>query len=100
MAIDAHANEREVPLWLANNGASTLRNYGGGRISPEHLARLAAVPFCRDDGLRFFLHARVDLDVPLAEQEPEGRLWMREPLLAHWHGVRLRRFISPGPTPA
>src|SRR5262245_49038737 len=57
MAIDAHASERAMPLWLANNGASTLRNYGGGRISDEHLAWLAALPFCHDDGLRFFVRS-------------------------------------------
>ncbi len=65
MAIDAHGSDRAVPLWLANNGASTLRNYGG-RISQEHLAWLAALPFCHDDGLRFFVHAGIDLAVPLA----------------------------------
>jgi serine/threonine protein phosphatase 1 len=99
MAIDAHANERAVPLWLANNGASTLRNYGGGRISPEHLAWLAALPFCHDDGLRFFVHAGVDLDVPIAEQEPEVMLWMREPFLTYCDEVDCGRFIVHGHTP-
>src|SRR6266511_2978584 len=60
MAIDAHGSDRAVPLWLANNGASTLRNYGG-RISQEHLAWLAALPFCHDDGLRFFVHGHTPL---------------------------------------
>jgi len=69
MAIDAHGSDRAVPLWLANNGASTLRNYGG-RISPEHLAWLAALPFCHDDGLRFFVHPGDHLAFPPAEQEP------------------------------
>src|SRR6516162_4254429 len=70
MAIDAHASDRAMPLWLANNGASTLRNYGGGRMSDEHLAWLAALPFCHDDGLRFFVHAGVDLDAPLDRARP------------------------------
>src|SRR5262249_57488641 len=44
MAIDAHASDRAVPLWLANSGASTLRNYGGGRLSAGHPPRLAPPP--------------------------------------------------------
>ena len=99
MAIDAHASEHAVPLWLANNGASTLRNYGGGRIAPEHLNWLGALPFCHDDGLRFFVHAGVDLDVPLAEQEPEVMLWMREPFLTYCDEVDYGRFIVHGHTP-
>jgi len=99
MAIDAHANERAVSLWLANNGASTLRNYGGGRISDEHLAWLAALPFWHDDGLRFFVHAGIDLDLPLAEQEPEVMVWMREPFLTDCDEVDCGRFIVHGHTP-
>ena len=98
MAIDAHGSDRAVPLWLANNGASTLRNYGGP-ISPEHLAWLSALPFCHDDGLRFFVHAGVDLDVPLAAQEPEVMLWMREPFLTYCDEVDCGRFIVHGHTP-
>jgi serine/threonine protein phosphatase 1 len=98
MAIDAHASARAVPLWLANNGASTLRNYGGP-ISQEHLAWLAALPFCHDDGMRFFVHAGIDLAVPLEQQEPEVMLWMREPFLSECDGVDCSRFIVHGHTP-
>ena len=99
MAIDAHASDRAMPLWLANNGATTLRNYGGGRISDEHLAWLTALPFCHDDGLRFFVHAGIDLTVPLNEQEPEVMLWMREPFLTYCDEVDCGRFIVHGHTP-
>jgi serine/threonine protein phosphatase 1 len=99
MAIDAHASDRAMPLWLANNGASTLRNYDGGRISDEHLAWLTALPFCHDDGLRFFVHAGVDLDVPLDQQEPKVMLWMREPFLTYCDEVDCGRLIVHGHTP-
>src|SRR6516165_9161514 len=69
MAIDAHASARAMPLWLANNAASTLRNYGGGRISDEHLAWLTALPFCHDDGLRLFVHGHT----PLRTGKPDLR---------------------------
>jgi len=99
MAIDAHARVRAVPLWLANNALSTLRNYDGKRISPEHLAWLNALPFCHDDGLRFFVHAGIDLTVPLAAQAPEVMVWMREPFLSGCDAVDCGRFIVHGHTP-
>ena len=99
MAIDAHASDRAVPLWLANSGASTLRNYEDGRISDEHLAWLTALPFCHDDGLRFFVHAGVDLDAPLDRQEPEVMLWMREPFLTYCDEIDRGRLIVHGHTP-
>jgi serine/threonine protein phosphatase 1 len=99
MAIDAHARVRAIPLWLANNALSTLRNYDGKRISPEHLAWLNALPFCHDDGLRFFVHAGIDLTVPLAAQEPEVMVWMREPFLSECDAVDCGRFIVHGHTP-
>jgi Calcineurin-like phosphoesterase len=99
MAVDAHASARAVPLWLANNALSTLRNYDGRRISPEHLAWLNALPFCHDDGLRFFVHAGIDLTMPLAAQAPEVMVWMREPFLSECDAVDCGRFIVHGHTP-
>ncbi|TMJ41818.1 MAG: serine/threonine protein phosphatase [Alphaproteobacteria bacterium] len=60
---------------------------------------LGALPLCHDDGLRFFVHAGVDLDVPLAEQAPEVMLWMREPFLTYCDEVDCGRFIVHGHTP-
>ncbi|MBV8800081.1 MAG: serine/threonine protein phosphatase [Alphaproteobacteria bacterium] len=99
MAVDAHASVRAVPLWLANNALSTLRNYDGRRISPEHLAWLNALPFSHDDGLRFFVHAGIDPSVPLAAQAPEVMLWTREPFLSECDTVDCGRFIVHGHTP-
>jgi serine/threonine protein phosphatase 1 len=101
LALDAHADQRAMPAWLGNNGATTQRNYWrtGGRISPAHLAWLAALPLCHDDGLRFFVHAGVDLDLPLHEQEPDVMLWMREPFLSRSDEVDCSRFVVHGHTP-
>jgi serine/threonine protein phosphatase 1 len=101
LALDAHADQRAMPAWLRNNGATTQRNYWrtGGRISPAHLVWLAALPLCHDDRLRFFVHAGVDLDVPLHEQEPDVMLWMREPFLSRSDEVDCGRFIVHGHTP-
>jgi Calcineurin-like phosphoesterase len=101
MAIMAHADARAMPLWLANSGATTQRNYPetGGRIADAHLAWLAALPFCHDDGLRFFVHAGIDLSVPLEAQEGEVMLWMREPFLSECDHVDCGRFVVHGHTP-
>jgi len=101
MAIAAHDDERAMPLWLQNSGDTTLRNYGRGtgRIAPDHLAWLRALPFCHDDGLRFFVHAGVDLSVPLDRQEGEVMVWMREPFLTDSDRVDCGRFIVHGHTP-
>jgi Calcineurin-like phosphoesterase len=101
MAIMAHADLRAMPLWLANSGATTQRNYPetNGRIADAHLAWLDALPFCHDDGLRFFVHAGIDLSVPLGRQEEEVMLWMREPFLSECDEVDCGRFIVHGHTP-
>ena len=101
MAIMAHADARAMPLWLANSGATTLRNYPEtkGRIADGHLAWLDALPYCYDDGLRFFVHAGIDLSVPLEAQEDEVMLWMREPFLSECDDVDCGRFIVHGHTP-
>ena len=95
------APPRAMPLWLQNSGATTQRNYGrtNGRIEDAHLEWLRALPFCHDDGLRFFVHAGVDLSVPLDQQEGEVMVWMREPFLSHCDEVDCGRFIVHGHTP-
>ena len=101
LALDAHADERAMPDWLRNSAADTLSSYGrtDGRMSPAHLVWLAALPLCHDDGLRFFVHAGVDLTVPLNAQEADVMLWMREPFLSRSDEVDCGRFIVHGHTP-
>jgi serine/threonine protein phosphatase 1 len=101
LALDAHADARAMPDWLRNSAADTQRSYrrSGGRISPAHLVWLAALPLCHDDGLRFFVHAGVDLAVPLDRQEAEVMLWMREPFLTRSDRVDCGRFVVHGHTP-
>jgi serine/threonine protein phosphatase 1 len=101
MAIMAHADVRAMPLWLANSGATTQSNYPetNGRIANAHLAWLSALPFCHDDGLRFFVHAGIDLSEPLEAQDGEVMLWMREPFLSESDHVDCGRFVVHGHTP-
>jgi serine/threonine protein phosphatase 1 len=101
LAIDAHDDERAMPLWLQNSGATTQQNYPetDGRIGDAHLAWLRALPFCHDDGLRFFVHAGIDLTVSLDRQSEQVMLWMREPFLTDCDKVDCGRFIVHGHTP-
>jgi serine/threonine protein phosphatase 1 len=101
LALDAHADPRAMPDWLRNSAADTIRSYGrpDGLISPAHLMWLAALPLCHDDGLRFFVHAGVDLNVPLDRQDYEVMLWMREPFLSRSDEVDCGRFVVHGHTP-
>jgi serine/threonine protein phosphatase 1 len=101
MAVMAQDDPRAMPLWLYNSGAATQRSYwrSGGRIEPTHLAWLRALPLCHDDGLRFFVHAGIDLHMPLDRQSADVMLWMREPFLSECDRVDCGRFIVHGHTP-
>ena len=101
LAIMAHDSDRAMPLWIENRGATTMASYGraDGRISEPHLAWLRALPLCHDDGLRFFVHAGVDLGKPLDRQSPEVMLWIREPFFTQSDKVDCGRFIVHGHTP-
>ena len=101
LAIDAHDRLGAMPAWLHNSGGATQQNYrdNDGLIIAPHLAWLRGLPLCHDDGLRFFVHAGVDLTVPLGEQEDEVMLWMREPFLTQSDEVDCGRFIVHGHTP-
>ena len=101
LAINAHDRLGAMPAWLHNSGGATQQNYrdNDGLIIEPHLAWLRGLPLCHDDGLRFFVHAGVDLAVPLDEQEDEVMLWMREPFLTQSDEVDCGRFIVHGHTP-
>ena len=86
--------------WLSNGGVETLESYsevGGMRLLDQHTRWLSQLPLQFDDGLRFFVHAGVDVSKPLNEQSKEDLLWIREPFLS-FEG-ELERLIVHGHTP-
>jgi hypothetical protein len=101
LAIMAHDDPRAMPIWLQNNAAATQRSYwrSGGRIMEPHLSWLRARPLCHDDRLRFYVHAGIDLTVPLDAQTPDTMLWVREPFLTDCDKIDCGRFIVHGHTP-
>jgi len=91
--------------WLRFGGDSTLLSYGvrinfdqpeadrltaaraqlGERLPAEHLAFIDNLELAFALGDYFFCHAGIRPDVPLAEQDEQDLLWIREPFLS-WRG--------------
>jgi serine/threonine protein phosphatase 1 len=70
--------------WLSQGGAATLRSYDVAHASElprEHVDWMRSLRLSRDDGRRFFVHAGIDPQLPLAAQDEFDLLWIREPFL-------------------
>lgn len=79
-----------VPDWAWYLFDHTLESYSrarAGRTMSERLRRhvdfIATLPLTYDDGAYFFVHAGIRPDVPLAEQDAQDLLWIREAFLDH-----------------
>jgi serine/threonine protein phosphatase 1 len=86
MALGAIDGTGTAGLWFVQGGLATLASYGVA--SPRELPRahvdwMRALPLSHDDGRRFFVHAGVDPQAPLAAQSANTMLWIREPFLSH-----------------
>lgn len=89
-----------VTPWLLNGGAATLESYRAravGDLPPAHLDWMRSLRLTYDDGRRFFVHAGVDPQRPLDEQEEPVLLWIREPFLRDTRDYG--RLIVHGHTP-
>ncbi|MCG8595768.1 MAG: serine/threonine protein phosphatase [Kiloniellales bacterium] len=83
------------PLWLMNGGDATCRSYmldpagppialsaALGRALPRrHRAFLDSLALSHVEGDYLFVHAGLRPGVPLAEQDPEDLIWIRDPFL-------------------
>ena len=114
MLIDFLANpERGAPMFLANGGKETLRSYGvnlrrqnyaslgaqlAEKVPKAQRAFLEALPFTARFGDFLFVHAGIRPGVPLAGQEPQDLIWIREEFLGSGadHGF----VVVHGHTPA
>jgi len=69
--------------WMDNGGGATLISYGQNygdivnvKVVPEqHLRWIEALPLMHVDRHRVYVHAGIDPDLPLAEQDPDQLLW-------------------------
>ena len=87
-------------IWLRNGGVETLASYGArdaAELPRAHLDWMRSLRLSYDDGRRFFAHAGVDPQQPLAAQAESVLLWIREPFLSHTGDFG--RLIVHGHTP-
>jgi len=93
---DAATGGRRYPqmAWLANGGDAVLEELSvapgrglEGRLSAalgaERIEFLAGLPRLYRVGQLVFVHAGIDPDLPLDEQDPEDLVWIRERFLLH-----------------
>ena len=77
---------RRVPdcgWWLANGGGATLISYGQNEgdqadvtvVPEEHLKWIERLPLMHVDKHRIFVHAGVNPNYPLNEQDPQDVIW-------------------------
>lgn len=100
MALDVFDGATPQDFWLAQGGAETLASYGvaAAQALPRvHIDWMRSLPLRYDDGVRFFVHAGIDPQRPLDEQNDRDLIWIREPFLSDGrdHG----RLIVHGHTP-
>ncbi|HMK70068.1 MAG TPA: metallophosphoesterase family protein [Xanthobacteraceae bacterium] len=84
VALDVIDGTAPEDYWLALGGAATLRSYGVDRaqaLPREHVDWLRSLRLSYDDGRRFFVHAGIDPEKPLAAQRDHDMLWIRDPFL-------------------
>jgi serine/threonine protein phosphatase 1 len=87
-----------LPLWLGNGGRKTLESYGG-QIDPGHAEWMAARPISHRIGQWLFVHAGIDPDKSLADQDRETMLWIRGRFQIHRGDYESGTVIVHGHTP-
>ena len=83
--LDALHDPANMPRWLENGGAATLRSYGefnaaapdAAVVPVAHRQWLEGLQLIHVDVLRVFVHAGVDPSLPLDRQSEATLLWKR-----------------------
>ncbi|MEG3806261.1 metallophosphoesterase family protein, partial [Aerococcus mictus] len=93
MMLDAILN-REPTGWYESYGEETMASYkenGVVVLPPDHIEWMQALPVTRLEGEFLFVHAGIQLGIPLEEQDPDELVWIREPFLRSNidHGFRV-----------
>lgn len=85
LLLDATEDEIPEALWRSNGGVKTLQSYGvshAWELPRSHLAFFHERPLHHDDGHRFFVHAGVNPERALGDQNQHDLIWIREPFLS------------------
>ncbi len=93
----AYRDARHIGWWRGNGGTETEISYGGS-VSPEHSMWLEGLPLIHIDQHRIYVHAGLDEDLPLDQQNQEVLLWKRVP--PDYSGTYHGKHLVHGHTPA
>jgi serine/threonine protein phosphatase 1 len=76
------ASGEEMDFWLNVGGMETLNSYGPSRaVPPEQVRWLDGLPLWWSDGNRYYVHAGLEPNVPIKEQDEAVLLWIRDKFL-------------------
>lgn len=82
MAIDAHKNSADAPLWLYNGGNECLESYARHENQlKSDVDWFSTLPLSFQDDDWFIVHAGVNSDFPLSDQTGQDLLWIRNKFL-------------------
>ena len=93
----AYRDVRHLGWWRGNGGTETEMSYGGS-VSPEHVMWLEALPMIHVDQHRIYVHAGLDEELPLEQQDTDALLWKRVP--PHYSGTYHGKHLVHGHTPS
>lgn len=79
MAVECHAlSDDRLSWWINNGGAATLSSYGGN-IPADHLDWMRERPRIHSDAHRVYVHAGVNPNLDLSDQNEAMTQWFRYP---------------------
>lgn len=100
MLLDGAHDATAELQWFINGGDATLASYGvssAAELPPPHLNFLKRTELSFDDGLRLFVHAGINPNRALGDQDPHDLLWIREPFLSS--EIKFDRYVVHGHSP-
>ena len=88
MFLDWVCNGSNYELYIYNGGGSTIRSYsqeGDFYLPPEHFDFFTSLRLYYETDQYIFVHAGLRERIPLAEQDPQDLIWIREEFIYSAH---------------
>jgi len=81
MMVQGLRDPAKFAFWMDKGGESALKSYGGdpSAVPEAHIAWLDQLRLMHVDAYRVYVHAGVDPELPLAQQNEATLLWKRYP---------------------
>lgn len=81
----------EESIWLNQGGYNTIASYKNGKMPQKHIALLENAQYWIEDKNRLFVHAGIEPDKPMSQQNGQLLLWDRELL----YSARKKHLTDP-----